>query len=212
MPHNIIEALVPLAMQIDQLHLDPANARKHNPKNLDAIKSSLAKFGQRKPIVVQREGMIVRAGNGTLQAAKALGWDHIAAVIVTEDNSSAAQFAIADNRTAELAEWDDDVLAALLEEMNDKQHADLGFDAEELREIMERAGRFDVDEVDAPALADGDKEPFQQMAFVLHDEQAEVIKRALEASKELGPFVDTHNENANGNALARIAEVFLGQC
>ncbi len=136
MPHNILPDLLPLATHIDHLHLDPANARKHNPKNLDAIKSSLAKFGQRKPIVVQREGMIVRAGNGTLQAAKALGWDQIAAVIVTEDNSSAAQFAIADNRTAELAEWETETLATLLDGWDEETRNALGFDQADIDEMM----------------------------------------------------------------------------
>ncbi len=150
MPHNIIEALLPLAMHIDQLHLDPSNARKHNPKNLDAIKSSLAKFGQRKPVVVQREGMIVRAGNGTLQAAKALGWDQIAAVIVTEDNSSAAQFAIADNRTAELAEWDTETLATLLHGWDEETRHALGFEQADIDEMMAGLTPTEIVEDDIP--------------------------------------------------------------
>ena len=48
------------------MHFDPANARKHSERNLDAIKGSLAKFGQRKPIVVDRRGRIL-AGNGTIR-------------------------------------------------------------------------------------------------------------------------------------------------
>jgi hypothetical protein len=154
MPHNILPDLLPLATHIDQLHLDPANARKHNPKNLDAIKSSLAKFGQRKPIVVQREGMIVRAGNGTLQAARALGWDQIAAVIVTEDNSSAAQFAIADNRTAELAEWETETLATLLDGWDEQTRNALGFDQADIDQMMAGLTPTEVgkDEVPEPPV------------------------------------------------------------
>jgi hypothetical protein len=48
------------------------------------------------------------------------------------------------------------------------------------------------------------------MNFTLHDEQAATIRQALEAAKDLGPFVDTGNENSNGNALARICEMWLG--
>ena len=47
------------------------------------------------------------------------------------------------------------------------------------------------------------------MTFTLHDEQAKQVKTALTAAKSLGPFVDSPNENSNGNALARIAETFL---
>jgi hypothetical protein len=54
-----------------------------------------------------------------------------------------------------------------------------------------------------------DREPIQAMTFTLHDEQAATVKRAMEAAKALGPFVDTGNENSNGNALARICETFL---
>ena len=133
---NIIPALQALAVPIASLHPDPANARKHNDKNLDAIKASLAKFGQRKPVVVQREGMIVRAGNGTLAAAKALGWTEVAAVVLDDDNATASQFAIADNRTAELAEWDNETLATLLDGMGEQDRELLGFDADDMQELI----------------------------------------------------------------------------
>ena len=63
-------------VSIKDLILDPSNARKHSAKNIEAIKGSLAKFGQQKPIVISKDN-IVLAGNGTLEAAKALGWDDI---------------------------------------------------------------------------------------------------------------------------------------
>ena len=58
-------------------------------------------------------------------------------------------------------------------------------------------------------LPDEDRAPFQQMTFTLHDTQAETVKEAITASKALGAFVETENENSNGNALARICEMFL---
>ena len=114
---HIAEGLRSLAVPVDDLVHDPANARTHNERNLNAICGSLRQFGQRKPLVVQQQGMIVRAGNGTLEAARKLGWSHIAALLVDEDNVAAISFAIADNRTAELAEWDDDVLVRMLHEV-----------------------------------------------------------------------------------------------
>jgi ParB-like chromosome segregation protein Spo0J len=60
---------------IADLSLDPNNARKHSQRNLDAIAASLKQFGQRKPIVVHRG--VVLAGNGTVEAAKTLGWTEI---------------------------------------------------------------------------------------------------------------------------------------
>ena len=143
-----------LSVPIADLTPDPANARKHGQKNLDAIKASLHKFGQRKPIVVQSEGMIVRAGNGTLEAAKALGWTHLAAVVIDEDNATAAQFAIADNRTGELAEWDDETLASLLDGMDDETRNSLAFDEKDMRQLMSGLEPTDIVEDEAPPVPD----------------------------------------------------------
>jgi DNA modification methylase len=106
---------------IVDLLLDPENARKHSQKNLDAIKASLTKFGQRKPIVINQKGVIL-AGNGTVEAARSLGWDHIEVAVVPADwdEATARAYALADNRTAELAEWDESVLAKQLLELMDE--------------------------------------------------------------------------------------------
>lgn len=115
---HIAEALRPLAVDISTLNPDPANARLHNEANLTAIKASLTRFGQDQPLVVQRAGMIVRKGNGRLEAAKALGWTHVAAVIVDDSDWEAVARALADNRTAELATWDTSILSRLMVELD----------------------------------------------------------------------------------------------
>jgi hypothetical protein len=115
---------------ISSLVGDPANVRKHNTKNLDAIKGSLAKFGQQKPIVVGANNVVI-AGNGTLAAAVALGWNEIDVVRSQLLGPDATAFAIADNRTAELAEWDDELLRqqlASLAEYDDRLLEATGFE------------------------------------------------------------------------------------
>ncbi len=114
---------------IADLAFDPANARKHSQKNLDAIKGSLAKFGQQKPIVIDGKGVVV-AGNGTLQVARDLGWKKIAAVRTELTGADAIAFALADNRTAELAEWDSGVLNDTLKSLKDLDFdlGSIGFD------------------------------------------------------------------------------------
>jgi len=102
---------------LEALTLDPSNARKHSERNLDAIAGSLREFGQRKPIVVSQD-MVVVAGNGTVVAARRLGWESIAvAVLPWADPVKCMAYALADNRTAELAEWDGEVLAGQLVEL-----------------------------------------------------------------------------------------------
>jgi DNA modification methylase len=100
-------------VKIETLTLDPANVRRHPAKNLDSIKASLTRFGQQRPVLVNPKGIII-AGNGTVMAAKALGWDHINIVRTDLEGSEATAYAIADNRTAELAEWDEEALAQQL--------------------------------------------------------------------------------------------------
>jgi DNA modification methylase len=118
-------------VNINSLTPDPANARKHDGKNLQAIENSLLKFGQRKPICVTPDSIVV-AGNGTLEAAKSLGWTEIviARTPVGWTWEQIRAFALADNRTAELAEWDDKVLADQLLELdaNGWELEELGFE------------------------------------------------------------------------------------
>ncbi len=159
-PMNIASALESLCVPIDSLNLDEANVRKHDEANLAAIKSSLTRFGQRFPIVVQKQGMIVRAGNGRVVAARALGWSSIAAVVVDESNVEATAFAIADNRTADLAEWDDDALAKVLNSLkeDDFDIELLGFTDAELRALC--LSPKDVAQDVVPALP---VEPFSKL-------------------------------------------------
>lgn len=100
-------------VSVDSLTEDPANVRLHPERNLDAIKASLRRFGQQKPLVADGKGVVV-AGNGTLRAARALGWTEVDVVRTELEGADAVAFAIADNRTAELAEWDTDALVRVL--------------------------------------------------------------------------------------------------
>lgn len=68
----------------------------------------------------------------------------------------------------------------------------------------------EIDEASAFGnLPSEDRAPFQQMTFTLHDTQAEQVREALKLSKAQGAFVDSENENSNGNALARICETYI---
>ena len=87
------------------------NPRKGNVK---AIAESLKTNKQYRPIVVQKKSKKILAGNHTFKAAKELGWKEIAVVMVDVDDQEAARIVLADNRTNDLAEYDNTVLAELL--------------------------------------------------------------------------------------------------
>ena len=134
---------------VADLSLDPSNVRKHSRRNLDAIKASLRKFGQQKPIVVDAKG-IVLAGNGTLTAAQELGWTEIQIVRTELAGVEATAFAIADNRTAELAEWEEDKLNAVLKSLQDEgvDLVDVGYSPEDVKIEAEKQAPQEFAEVD----------------------------------------------------------------
>lgn len=126
--------------RLDSLQLDPDNAREHDKANIDAIKASLEKFGQRKPIVVA-DGVVI-AGNGTMEAAQALGWEEIDTVSADDlDETERRAYAIADNRTAELAKWNEAKLAEALSsvtEDGDAMGEATGFDHQAIVDLVEQ--------------------------------------------------------------------------
>ncbi len=118
--------LARLAVPINRLREDPKNARLHDDRNVAAIAASLKAFGQQKPIVALKNGTVV-AGNGTLRAAQQLGWKHLAVVwFDSREEARARAFALADNRTAELATWDVPILQDILADLKVE-----GFDVEQ---------------------------------------------------------------------------------
>jgi ParB-like chromosome segregation protein Spo0J len=137
-------------IKIKDLLNDPSNVRKHDERNLDSIKASLQRFGQQKPIVVDGKGIVV-AGNGTLDAAKSLGWKDIEIVRTELVGADAVAYAIADNRTAELAIWDDDALAQTLAALKLDESIDeaiTGFTDQEIEELIGKSfGDIVEDEV-----------------------------------------------------------------
>src|SRR5262245_22411548 len=136
---HIAEALRPLTIPISSINFDPDNARLHSDENIDAIMKSLKEFGQDQPLVVQKQGMIVRKGNGRLQAALKLGWEWIAAFVVDESDVRAVARAIADNRTAELASWDEERLAIMLQSIREAEDIELdvtGFSQADIDQLL----------------------------------------------------------------------------
>jgi ParB-like chromosome segregation protein Spo0J len=155
----IAEGLRPLAVPVDSLTEDPRNARTHSRRNLEAIRASLERYGQVKPLAVRRDGMVVLAGNGRLRVAREMGWTHVAAVLMDGTEEELAAFAIADNRTSELASWDDAALADIVSGLAEGGEVDLsglGFDAAEL------AALADSEEASVPEAVDHGQEPERQ--------------------------------------------------
>ena len=106
----IADDLKDKARPVADLILLPSQSRQGD---IGAIAMSLERHGQQKPIVVNKDNVIL-AGNHMFQAAVLLGWDHIAATTSDLEGQDQNSYILADNRTSDLATNDD---AMLLEEL-----------------------------------------------------------------------------------------------
>ena len=116
-----------------------------NPRQGDvgAIVESLEALGQYRPIIVNRREdaatyMTVLAGNHTMRAAAFLGWEKIGVHYVDVDDDTAARIVLVDNRTNDLASYDEAALAELLLELQETESglAGTGYDEDSLDNLM----------------------------------------------------------------------------
>ena len=136
-------ALIPtelehLAVPITDVKLWPKNPRRGD---VGALSESLKRFGQVRPILVQKSTMQVVAGNHLLRAAAALGWTEIAALILDMSDKQAKAYVAADNRMSELGDFDEVALASLLAEIvrNDTLEG-TGYDKDDLDALLAKVG------------------------------------------------------------------------
>jgi ParB-like chromosome segregation protein Spo0J len=191
-------------LNVDLLSIDPANARKHNERNILSIMASLRRFGQQKPIVVDSSD-VVRAGNGTLEAARRLQWQTIEAVRTDLKGSEATAYAIADNRTAELAEWDDAILTATLEGLQlDDALECTGFSDDELAQLTVKI-MAEVDGDNETQSAQDAADDCITLSFPVSVEQELLFRKAVGKAKT------TLRADSTGDAVAKIMEVWLGE-
>lgn len=179
---------------------NPKNNNKHPDKQIELLAKIIDYQGQRVPIVVSSRSGFITKGHGRLLAIKKLGWDKCA-IDVQDYESEAQEYAdlIADNKIAELAEFNE---AMMIEDLEDLDIED--FDLLGIPDF-----KISVDEVDFPELNSGEKSELEQITFTLHSTQALEVKNAVGKAKDAGPFFETGNENSNGNAIARICEWYL---
>lgn len=199
-------ALVP----VGELRPHPANPRKGD---LGAIARSVQVNGFYGAVVAQRGTGYILAGNHRWRAARGEGLRQVPVLWVDCTDEDARRILLADNRTNDVAGYDEDALAKLLDGMRAGEGLEgTGWTPEAFDQLIAGLGNAVMggvpEEEQFPALPTGDKSPFQQMTFTLHDQQADTVKRALAIAKNLGAD-SAVNANSNGNALARICEDFV---
>lgn len=128
---------------IDTVQPHPDNARVGD---VSAIAESLERFGQVKPILVQKSTGYVVAGNHTREAAKSLGWDEIAAVLLDMDDDTAKAYLLADNRLSDRAKYDQEKLYELLSGELDLDGT--GYDLDYVESLGDALGAHVVDDTE----------------------------------------------------------------
>lgn len=190
-------------MTIKEIKITDIKPYENNPRindgAVDFVAASIREFGFKIPIVIDSDNVII-AGHTRLKAAKQLGLDMIPCIIADDLTPEQIKaFRVADNKTSELAEWDFNALAKELSEL-DLDMAQFGFDMEE----------FSLDGLSEEFnLADGDKGEFQQITFTLQNEQAELIKHALDIVEDCTETFG--NTNKNGNAIYEVVRQWVEQ-
>src|ERR1700726_5211758 len=137
MPNLAIQYVSP-----DRLRPYPGNARSHSRKQLKLIADSIKRFGFTNPILVTDDFEVV-AGHGRLQAAKSLGMQLVPVVALSSlSEADKKALRIADNRIAELSNWDRDILAIEYQALDDLQFDDIevtGFSLGGIDTILDEA-------------------------------------------------------------------------
>lgn len=188
-------------MQLIYKKLKDIKQYENNPrKNDDAVKyvaESIKEFGFKVPIVIDKEGVIV-AGHTRWKAAKSLNIKEVPCIIADDlSDDQIKAYRLADNKVAEFAEWDFNILNLELDELLNFDMSSFGFDIEEV--VDEYGTDFD--------LPDGDKSELEQITFTLHKEQAEFIKYAI---GQIDEYSETFgNTNKNGNAIYELVKQWV---
>lgn len=119
-------------MQVKTVSIDQIKPYENNPRNnddaVDAVANSIKEFGWQQPIIVDNGGVII-AGHTRYKAAKRLKLKEVPIVVadnLTEEQVNA--YRLADNKSGELATWDDDELQEELDKILDIDMAEFGFD------------------------------------------------------------------------------------
>ena len=182
-----VETTEAAALWVDINTLTPwgDNPRKNDGAAVDAVADSIKRFGFASPIIARKEDGQVIAGHTRLKAAQKLGIDLVPVRYLDLDPADAKLLAIADNKTGEVADWDEELLGKVLRELDelDLDLGDTAFDAGELDSLMNSesaAGDAYTAKVEAPIYEIKGEKPSEEELFDT-DKTEELQSRIMDA-------------------------------
>jgi DNA modification methylase len=215
---------------ISELKFDHKNARKRTDSSARLIQESLQRYGAARSIVIDEDNRIL-AGNGTIEAAKALGLAKLKVVEADGDEIIAVRrsglseddkvgLALADNRAAELSDWD----AEMLQQLSKEHDIAPWFEQEDLEALLEQAeqlepveGKTDPDEVpeapQAPITKPGDLWILGNHRLLCGDStKIQDVERLMDGNKAQTFFIDPpYGDNVGGLEPKKASERILGK-
>ena len=214
---------------ITSLKSDHKNARRRTDRSSDLIKESLQRYGAARSIVIDEDNRIL-AGNGTIDGAKAAGIKNVRIIETDGDEIIAVKriglseeqkvgLALADNRTADLSEWDQEMLHQLSEEHDISPW----FDQDDLNEILNVTeldsveGNTDPDDVpeapEEPTTKPGDLWILGNHRLLCGDStNPQHVERLMDGKKAQTFFVDPpYGDNVGGLEPKKGAERIPGK-
>lgn len=162
MPADTTTDSLPAAFWEDIESLTPWNRNpRDNEAAISKVAASIQRFGFGAPVLVRTADRILIAGHTRVLAAKKLGLDKIPVRFLDLDPDQAAALALADNKLGEIATWDDEMLSAVLKDLDglDIELDGLGWDDDELDALLNTEAPTSSTEGDGEAPAVG-KEVF----------------------------------------------------
>ena len=201
-------------MNVKEISIADLKPYKNNPRKNDsaveAVTKSIEQFGFKVPLVIDSKNVIV-AGHTRYKAAKLLKLEKVPCIVADDLTPEQIKaFRLADNKTAEFAEWDFEKLGFELVELKkfDFDMAEFNFDLSNIDGVY--VSPDDFGENFSLPTETNDKREFFQMCFILQREQKKLIDSALEAVKE--DITETFgNSNKNGNALYEVVKQWAEQ-
>ena len=205
-----------IKMKVEEL-IPYINNPRNNENAVDKVASSIAEFGFKNPIFIDKNNVVVN-GHTSLLASKKLGLKEVPCIVIDDlTDTQIKAFRIADNKTSEYAEWDEELLKIELEQL-EEMNFDLectGFDMDDIEQMLNLGFDYSEDEFGEDfELPSGDKNPIQQRTFTLHDNQASLIDFAMSEIKEKynNDNLETFgNTNINGNLLYMVVKEWVEQ-
>lgn len=191
-----------ITLNIDELTPYKNNAKLHPTEQIEQIKESIIENGFNDPIAIWGDNNIIVEGHGRYIALQELGIDKVPCIRLdhlTEEQRRA--YTLTHNKLTMNSGFNEELLDLELDELQEIGVDVIGFEETETISPDDFGDDF--------TLPDGDKPDICQMTFTLHNEQAELIKYAMETVGECSETFG--NTNRNGNAIYEVVKQWAEQ-